>query len=122
MSHDEAFKALDETEVFVPPSVPPPASDTADTHPYLAPCVPTFFQQRCCHPAGLPLPLTSQHAATVEFERLDRTLDIGPPSSGVRATPSPCGASDTPASTAASGPGGLADLSGGGLGVLPEAP
>jgi hypothetical protein len=81
--YSEAWKALEDTAVYVPPSYPPPADPRAETHRYLEPCVPVFFGQRCAHPATLPCPATSQHAATVAYEALERTIDVGP-ASGVR--------------------------------------
>lgn len=113
----EAFRAADETIVAVPKSYPPPADPRAETHRYL-PAVPEFFGQRCVHPATLPLPATSQHAATLAYEALERTLDLGP-QSGVRTTaPSAGGAAPAPRIT------GTGEVAGGarGHGVPSGAP
>lgn len=82
---EEAWAALEETSVYHPPSRPPPANPYAETLRYLAPAVPVFFGERCCHPAHQPCPPTSQHAATEAYDALERTLDGHP--SGVRAAP-----------------------------------
>lgn len=113
--YSEAFKALEETQVRLPPSYPPPADERAETHRYL-PAVPEFFGQRCCHPANAQLPHTSQHAATLAYEALERTLDIGPPS-GVRTVTSPVSA-DTQAVHAPDSLEGEIDMGMGGRAVL----
>lgn len=100
----EAWKIADETSVYVPPSYPPPADERAETHRYL-PAVPEFFGTRCCHPANTQLPPTAQHAATLAYEALERTLDLRP-QSGVRAAAPRTSSADTQAVHAPSARGG----------------
>jgi hypothetical protein len=83
---DELLKIQDETVAYVPPSVPPPASDSATTDVW----EPVRFFDLPTPPkfrADLPLPLSSQHVRTLIHESydatIDRTVSTPAPSSGV---------------------------------------
>jgi hypothetical protein len=79
---DEAWRVMDETETARPPSVPPPASDSATTNVWQPV---RFLGEPLRWPADRPLPRHAQHASSLSHESVECTVDVGKPES----TPAP---------------------------------